>query len=296
MVENNEDYGHSRPSEAHTTATPNAGKNREQTSQPIVNQNAGIVENDPWQSLKQFTNARIALGRAGTSLPTKEILNFGYAHAMARDAVHIALDVTPLETDLHNLGLHSLLVCSSATDRHTFLLRPDLGRQLDDASRTLLQQYPLQKPIDLLLVVGDGLSSMAITRNAVPLIQEIIQQIPEQWNLGPIVIATQSRVALGDDIGALLNARMVAILIGERPGLSSPDSLGIYLTYNPNPGCTDADRNCISNIRPEGLSYKTAARKLVWLCKEALRIKATGVVLKDESDGEELGVTGKLSV
>lgn len=255
-----------------------------------MNQNAGIVESDPWQSLKQFTNARIALGRTGSSLPTKEILNFGYAHAMARDAVHIALDVTPLETDLHNLGLHSLLVRSSATDRHTFLLRPDLGRRLDDASRTLLQQYPSPKPIDLLLVVGDGLSSMAITRNAVPLIEEITRQMPENWNLGPIVIATQSRVALGDDIGALLNARMVAILIGERPGLSSPDSLGIYLTYNPNLGCTDADRNCISNIRPEGLGYKAAAGKLVWLCREALRIKATGVGLKDESDGVELEV------
>lgn len=205
---------------------------------------------------------------------------------MARDAVHIALDITQLETDLQNLGLHSLVVRSSATDRHTFLLRPDLGRRLDDASRTLLQKYPINKPIDLLLVIGDGLSSMAITRNAVPLIQEITQQVPDDWNLGPIVIATQARVALGDDIGSLLKARMVAILIGERPGLSSPDSLGIYLTYNPNLGCTDADRNCISNIRPEGLGYKAAARKLVWLCREAMRIRATGVGLKDESDGE----------
>lgn len=210
---------------------------------------------------------------------------------MARDAVHIALDITPLETDLHTLGLHSLVVRSSAADRHTYLLRPDLGRRLDDASRTLLQKYPVSKPIDLLLVVGDGLSSMAVTRNAAPLIEEIIQQVPDDWNIGPIVIATQSRVALGDDIGALLKARMVAILIGERPGLSSPDSLGIYLTYNPNPGCTDADRNCISNIRPEGLGYKAAARKLVWLCKQAVRIKATGVVLKDESDGESLRVS-----
>lgn len=289
MVDKNEDHGLTRSSETHSTTTPHAGKNGEQTS-PIVT-GSTLVQNDPWQALKQFTSARIALGRTGSSLPTKEILNFGYAHAMARDAVHIALDITPLETDLHTLGLHSLVVRSSAADRHTYLLRPDLGRRLDDASRTLLQKYPVSKPIDLLLVVGDGLSSMAVTRNAAPLIEEIIQQVPDDWNIGPIVIATQSRVALGDDIGALLKARMVAILIGERPGLSSPDSLGIYLTYNPNPGCTDADRNCISNIRPEGLGYKAAARKLVWLCKQAVRIKATGVVLKDESDGESLRVS-----
>ena len=285
MVDKNEDHGLTRSSETHSAATPDAGTHGEQTlPTPVGNNN--IVQSDPWQSLRQFTNARIALGRTGSSLPTKEILNFGYAHAMARDAVHIALDITPLETDLQHLGLHSLVVRSSATDRHTYLLRPDLGRRLDDASRTLLQKYPINKPIDLLLVIGDGLSSMAITRNAVPLIQEITQQIPDDWNLGPIVIATQARVALGDDIGSLLNARMVAILIGERPGLSSPDSLGIYLTYNPNPGCTDADRNCISNVRPEGLGYEAAARKLVWLCGEAFRIRATGVGLKDESDGE----------
>lgn len=202
---------------------------------------------------------------------------------MARDAVHLALDVNSLADRLHAQGLKTLQVHSRATDRHSYLLRPDFGRRLDDASVSLLKHYS-QKPIDLLLVVGDGLSSMAVTQQAAKLIAEIQSQMPSHWNLGPVVIAQQARVALADEVSELLNARMVAILIGERPGLSSPDSLGVYLTYNAKVGCTDADRNCISNVRPEGLVYAAAAKKLLWLCEAATRMQCSGVALKDESD------------
>lgn len=212
---------------------------------------------------------------------------------MARDAVHLALDVNALADNLHTQGLNTLQVHSRATDRHSYLLRPDLGRRLDETSISLLQHYSQQhyfqqhhseKPIDLLLVVGDGLSSMAITQQAVKLIAEIQLQMPSHWTLGPIVIAQQARVALADEVSELLNARIVAMLIGERPGLSSPDSLGVYLTYNAKVGCTDADRNCISNVRPEGLLHAAAAKKLLWLCEAATRMQISGVALKDESD------------
>jgi ethanolamine ammonia-lyase small subunit len=207
---------------------------------------------------------------------------------MARDAVHLALDVNALAEQLHTQGLISLQVHSRAPDRHSYLLRPDFGRRLDTNSADLLRTYAQKNPqmIDLLLVVGDGLSSMAITQQAVKLIAEIQLQIPPHWNLGPIVIAQQARVALADEVSESLNARMVAMLIGERPGLSSPDSLGIYLTYHAKVGCTDADRNCISNVRPQGLSYAAAAKKLLWLCEAANRLQASGVSLKDESNTE----------
>lgn len=207
---------------------------------------------------------------------------------MARDAVHLALDVNSLADQLRVQGLKNLQVHSRAPDRHSYLLRPDFGRRLDENSASFLQDYSRQhyseQPIDLLLVVGDGLSSMAIAQQAAKLIAEIQLQIPPHWTLGPIVIAQQARVALADEVSELLNARMVAMLIGERPGLSSPDSLGIYLTYNAKVGCTDADRNCISNVRPEGLIYAAAAKKLLWLCEAATRMGCSGVALKDESD------------
>jgi len=208
---------------------------------------------------------------------------------MARDAVHLALDVNSLIDNLHAQGLKTLQVHSRATDRHSYLLRPDFGRRLDEASALLLKNYSQhhhsEKPIDLLLVIGDGLSSMAVTQQAAKLIAEIQLQIPAHWTLGPVVIAQQARVALADEVSELLNARMVAMLIGERPGLSSPDSLGVYLTYNAKLGCTDADRNCISNVRPQGLVYAAAAKKLLWLCEAASRMQGSGVALKDESDG-----------
>lgn len=211
---------------------------------------------------------------------------------MARDAVHLALDVHALETKLDAQGLRSMHVSSRATDRANYLLRPDWGRRLSNASRTQLQNLNAV-PIDFLIVVGDGLSSLAIDRHAVPLIEAIYSMLPAHWSLGKIIIATQARVAIADEIAELLNARMVAMLIGERPGLSSPDSLGIYLTFNPKTGCNDADRNCISNVRPEGLGYSAAAKKLMWLAQEAARIQASGVVLKDESDQKELTVLNR---
>jgi ethanolamine ammonia-lyase small subunit len=247
-----------------------------------------MVTADPWQDLKQFTQARIAMGRVGSSLPTHAVLDFSCAHAMARDTVHLALDVNQLAAELENQGLKTLQVHSCASDRHTFLLRPDFGRRLNQESCESLKTYAKHNKtkIDLLLVVGDGLSSIAIARHAAKLIAEIHQQLPADWNTGPVVIAQQARVALADEICDLLGATIVAILIGERPGLSSPDSLGIYLTYKAKPGSTDAERNCISNIRPQGLDYVTAAKKLLWLCESANRLQYSGVNLKDESDAE----------
>ena len=212
------------------------------------------------------------------------MLDFGLSHALARDAVHLPLDTESLETTIQSLGFSTLLVHSKAPDRHTYLLRPDFGRKLDDASRQHLQSLKSTAPIDFMIVVGDGLSSMAVQRHAVPLLSELLKLIPESWNVGPVVIAEQSRVALADEVGECLGASMVAILIGERPGLSSPDSLGIYLTFAPKITCSDADRNCISNVRPEGLQYAAAAHKLMWLAKEAMQRKISGVALKDESD------------
>lgn len=278
MAQENEHHGFSGTSAPHQ---PTASTVATIPQQDGVT--APISVDDPWQDLKQFTQARIALGRTGSSLTTKAVLDFSCAHAMARDAVHLALDVNSLADRLHAQGLKTLQVHSRATDRHSYLLRPDFGRRLDDASVSLLKHYS-QKPIDLLLVVGDGLSSMAVTQQAAKLIAEIQSQMPSHWNLGPVVIAQQARVALADEVSELLNARMVAILIGERPGLSSPDSLGVYLTYNAKVGCTDADRNCISNVRPEGLVYAAAAKKLLWLCEAATRMQCSGVALKDESD------------
>ena len=246
---------------------------------------------DPWQQLKSFTRARIAIGRVGSSLPTKEVLDFGLSHAMARDAVHLALDVDALEAEIKAHNFPTIRAKSMVVDRATYLLRPDWGRRLHEQSLINLQNLHQEKPIDFLIVVGDGLSSLAVARHVTPLLVEIRHHIPSDWHTGHVVIASQARVAIGDEIGQALNARIVAMLIGERPGLSSPDSLGIYLTYNPKPGLSDADRNCISNVRPEGLQYAAAAKKLIWLAKEAMRLRVTGVALKDESDMQEIGQT-----
>jgi ethanolamine ammonia-lyase small subunit len=228
------------------------------------------------------------LGRVGSSLPTSEVLDFGLSHAMARDAVHLPLDADTLEAGIQSLGFSILQVHSNAQNRHVYLLRPDLGRRLDDGSRQHLQSFKLAKPIDLLIVIGDGLSSLAIQRHAVPLLSELQKYIPESWRVGPVVIAKQARVALADEVAEIMGARLVVMLIGERPGLSSPDSLGIYLTYAPKMTCSDVDRNCISNVRPEGLSYASASRKLIWLAQAATRLKLSGVALKDESDVQEI--------
>ncbi|WP_020394301.1 ethanolamine ammonia-lyase subunit EutC [Thiolinea disciformis] len=242
---------------------------------------------NPWQSLRQLTAARIGLGRAGCSLPTQAQLDFQFAHAQARDAVHLALDTQRLATQLQNYGLTSIQVRSRAPERHVYLQRPDWGRRLSEESvHTLntLQPQVVDKP-DVVVMIGDGLSALAIDHHAVPMCLEIKQLCQqENWSLAPIVIASQARVALGDEVGELLHAKMVVVLIGERPGLSSPDSLGIYFTYAPKLGLTDAARNCISNVRLEGLSYATAAYRLAYLMREASKRQLSGVHLKDEAD------------
>jgi ethanolamine ammonia-lyase small subunit len=251
----------------------------------MTDENNLSLNQDPWAQLKRFTRARIALGRAGSSLPTREVLDFGLCHAMARDAVHLPLDVNALATKIQSLGLSTLQVQSRAHDRASYLLRPDWGRRLNAESLALLESIKQPQAIDLLIVVGDGLSSLAVERHVAPLLSELQKILPTDWVLSPIVIASQARVAIGDEIGEVFGARM---LIGERPGLSSPDSLGVYLTYAPKLGYNDANRNCISNVRPEGLNYPAAAKKLLWLAREAMRIKVSGVALKDESDVAEI--------
>lgn len=246
-----------------------------------------MTEADPWDDLRAYTAARLALGRAGSSMPTAELLRFGFAHAQARDAVHVQLDTQALADALAAEGLPTLQVHSAAVDRASYLLRPDLGRRLDDASAQRLRDAAGPSPTagcDLLLVIGDGLSSLAVERNAHAMVTAIRTGLPAGWTLGPVVIAQQARVALADEAGALLGARLVAMLIGERPGLSSPDSLGLYLTWKPAVGRHDAERNCISNIRPEGLAPTAAAGRFWWLAQEARRLQLTGVQLKDRSD------------
>lgn len=239
---------------------------------------------DPWERLARLTPARIGLGRAGAALPTREVLRFALDHACARDAVHAPLDAEALATDLAALGHGVLRVESAAPDRGTYLRRPDLGRRLSETSRAGLENRE-RSPVDLAVVVADGLSAAAVQAHAAPLMAALAPWIARAgWTLAPVVVARQGRVALGDEVGELLRARMVVVLLGERPGLSSPDSLGVYLTFGPRPGRSDAERNCISNVRPAGLAYDLAAFKLAWHLTEVLRLGLTGVALKDESD------------
>ena len=253
---------------------------------------------NPWSALRRFTPAHVGLGRAGVSLPTTPQLAFLYAHARARDAVHDPLDVAGVRTGLSALGLTTLSLRSAAADRATYLQRPDLGRCLDEASQRTLDTLGLPyraDRFDVAFAVVDGLSSRAVERHAVPFLQQVLAALPgavgtaaseagESWHVAPVAVVEQGRVAIGDAIGEALRARLVVVLIGERPGLSSPDSLGAYVTWNPQPGRTDAERNCLSNIRPEGLGYDDAAVRLVGLLREARRREVSGVALKDEHD------------
>jgi ethanolamine ammonia-lyase small subunit len=240
-------------------------------------------ETHPLTQLRQFTPARIALGRTGNSLPTRELLEFGADHAMARDAVHAPFNPKHIAEQLAAMNLESIEVHSAAKDRATYLRRPDLGRRLDEPSRELLAEHKLPIKPELLFIVGDGLSAIAPERYAVAVVQATRERL-EGWNLGPVVLAEQVRVALGDEVGEILGAEITVMLIGERPGLSSPDSLGIYLTYNPKLGRNDAERNCISNVRDEGVSPEQAARTLCYLLANSRKLKLSGVNLKDESD------------
>jgi ethanolamine ammonia-lyase small subunit len=242
---------------------------------------------NPWQQLRNLTPARIALGRAGTSMPTRAQLDFQFAHAQARDAVHLPFDHDALAAGLASQQRQSLRLHSAAKDRDTYLQRPDLGRRLSAESVELLRQHRAANPAgyDLAIVVADGLSALAVNRHALPMLQRIEEQaLTEGWRLSPAALVSQGRVAVADEVAELLGARMVVILIGERPGLSSPDSLGLYFTYAPKVGLTDAYRNCISNVRLEGLSYAMASHRLQYLMREACRRQLSGVNLKDETE------------
>lgn len=253
---------------------------------------AAVAGPDPWAALRRHTPARIALGRTGVSLPLREVLDFSLAHAQARDAIHQPLDAPALAEALRQRGWAApLRLHSQARDRHEYLLRPDLGRRLDGASLQQLQDWRdgpgAGAAPDLVLVLGDGLSSLGVQQHAPSLLDALREALSEApgapLRLGPLVLVQQARVAVADEVGERLGARMVAMVLGERPGLSSPDSLGIYLTASPRVGCSDAQRNCISNVRPAGQQPATAARRLVWLLREGLRLGQTGVALKDLS-------------
>ncbi|MGX9863805.1 ethanolamine ammonia-lyase subunit EutC [Pseudomonas moraviensis] len=241
---------------------------------------------NPWLELRRLTPARIALGRTGTSLPTRAQLDFQFAHAQARDAVHLAFDHAEISSQLSERGREALLLHSAAPDRDSYLQRPDLGRKLNDESAQALRDYASAHPggVDLVIVVADGLSALAVHRHTLPFLTRLEEQMSgDGWSMAPVVLVEQGRVAIGDEIGQLLGAKMLVMLIGERPGLSSPDSLGLYFTYAPKVGLTDAYRNCISNVRLEGLSYGMAAHRLLYLMREACRRQLSGVNLKDEA-------------
>ncbi|MBL8215959.1 MAG: ethanolamine ammonia-lyase subunit EutC [Bryobacterales bacterium] len=230
---------------------------------------------DRWSQLRRFTPARIALGAIGHALPTPQVLDLQQAHAEAKDALYTPLEDASIQAELALLGIASLTLESAAPDRDTYLKRPDLGR-------ILATPHPELPSTDIALVIADGLSPLAVNRHAIPLLNAMLPLLPTA--ISPVVLVKQGRVAIADEIGFLLKARLSAILIGERPGLSSPDSLGVYITYSPRPGRTDAERNCISNIRHDGLSYESAARRIAYLIREALHRQLTGVHLKDESE------------
>ncbi len=261
---------------------------------------AKVVTRNPWDKLREFTSARIALGRSGNSVPTDELLSFQLDHAQAMDAVHCSLNVDSLVaqlSDSYSILKYTLeppvVVSSKVTERFMYLQRPDLGRQLDDASWKKLQAITKEHnaELDLAIVVADGLSSVAIQNHALPVISRLVSLMSadddHQWNLAPITVVNQGRVAVGDDVGECFNAKAVLVLIGERPGLTSPDSMGMYLTWGAKRGSKDSDRNCISNVRPQGLNYDDACQRAFYLLKEARKLQLSGVNLKDRSAIDE---------
>jgi len=243
---------------------------------------------EPWAELRRFTAARIALPRSGASLATAPLLEFRLAHARARDAVHAPFDTAQLCGALAPLGLPVLSIASAAQDRQQYLMRPDLGRRLADDAAALLAAHvgggrDAGSGYDVVFVVADGLSARAVTAHAEPLLSEVLPRLSD-WRIAPLVVARLGRVALGDVVANALNAEIAVMLIGERPGLSAPDSMGAYLTFAPTPQTSDAERNCISNIRPEGLSYADAAMKLVHLLRAIRARRTSGVGLKDDAN------------
>ena len=227
--------------------------------------------------------ARVGLERSGTSLATREVLAFQLAHAMARDAVHHSLDCVSLQLACASRNWPVLALRSAAADRTIYLRRPDLGRRLDERSREALGAYAGNAPCDLVVAIVDGLSALAADRHLLPLLDLLLAQFDEAgWSRADLVLVEQGRVAIGDEIGLSLHASLALVLIGERPGLSAPDSLGAYLTWHPAPGRTDAERNCVSNIRPDGLGYREAADRIFALASKARRLRLTGVALKED--------------
>jgi ethanolamine ammonia-lyase small subunit len=251
--------------------------------------NSPAITQDNWQSLSQFTSARIALGRAGMSLPTCATLEFQLAHALARDAVNIPLDFAKLEQRLTALGHQTLTLQTQAKNHSMYLQRPDLGRLLSASAMIRLEQEA-QIQADAVVVVADGLSSTAIEHHAEPFLGLLLPRLHAMdYQLPPVCLVKHGRVAVGDAIAEHFAAKLCIVLIGERPGLSSPDSMGIYFTYQAKSGIsTDADRNCISNIHKNGLSYEQALKKLLFLISESEKIRLSGVNLKDETSDVEM--------
>ncbi len=244
---------------------------------------------DPWVGLRRYTAARIALGRTGGSQRTGSVLDFRLSHARARDAVMAAFDTEGIAGRFEAVGLATHRIATAVADKKTYLVRPDLGRRLHDASRAQLAPFAQTwGQRDLVIIVSDGLAAQAAERHAVETVVFLAEHLTAAgWTLYPILLAPFGRVKLQDEVGELLGARHALMLLGERPGLGTPDSLGAYLTHHPRASCTDADRNCVSNIRPEGLPPALAARKLAHLLMESARLGVSGVALKDtEATGE----------
>jgi ethanolamine ammonia-lyase small subunit len=250
-----------------------------------------LIQQDPWTALKVHTHARIALGNVGGSLPTQEVLNFKLAHAEAKDAIFIPFNINELIQKINSFDVPIFTLKSRIKNRNEYLKRPDLGRRLDEQSVEILGENT--ESFDLIFVITDGLSAEAVNIHAVRLIQEILPETTEKYKIG-IVLVEQGRVAIADEIGELLNAKMTAIYIGERPGLSSPQSMGIYTTFDPKIGLTDERRNCISNIHPQGLSYGLASNQLISLINQSFALKYSGVNLGIGELG--IGEIGKLGI
>ncbi|HTV05875.1 MAG TPA: ethanolamine ammonia-lyase subunit EutC [Acidobacteriaceae bacterium] len=256
----------------------------------------------PGLDLRRFTPARVSLEQAGAAVSTREHLNFQLDHAMARDAVHARMNVVAMMQSLRARGRACIALRSAASppgqsDRSVYLRRPDLGRKLDPRSVEALREGFMKtaRGLEVAVVIADGLSALAVDRHALALLDAVDAEGLDTWAEAPVCIVSNGRVAVGDEVGLALRAELAVMLIGERPGLSSPDSLGIYLTWEPRPGRTDAERNCISNIRAEGLGYRDAARRLVYYIREARRLRTTGVVLKERSSEERAKLGGRAS-
>ena len=235
---------------------------------------------DPWQTLRQRTPARVALGRAGASLPTAEVLKFSLDHAEARDAVHADFDAQAIASQLRDSGSEVVLVSSQAADHSDYLRNPDNGRKLDAPSTEKLKAVA-GDGADIAIVLGDGLSATAARLHGATFVGELLRRLP-RFSIAPLVVARHARVGIQDPIGHALKARCCVIVLGERPGLGAADSLGVYLVYEPGPGKSDADRNCVSNVRPAGLPLAVAADTVAYLINAALSRGISGVTLKDD--------------